>query len=599
MKKRLYILVTAVTLGLGFPSCFDLTEEVFNQVGSDIYYTDEASVKGVVASAYGVSAHSFVEWFMYLSEFPADQIAWRSWNGGGWGWDNAEKFVLSVQSWNADAVIIRNAWRNTWTPIAQCNRILDDLQRIPPESLGMTQAQTNGYIAEIRMLRAWAYYYLFETWGGSIPIFTGTSSDVSLLPPSASADGDFQSGTKKVFDFIMQELDETLNDLPRNRNERMNQAMNRVLKARMLLNAELFIGEDRFNECATLCEAIIKGDFGTYSLAPDYRTNFSMGNQNSPEIIFAFATAQPQLNLGWMRNLPFLPYNYANFIGGSHTGAGSWNCVILAPSYDNSGNVYIHGGTDNPVCFLDAPYNDKLGAPYERFHDKDVRKQNFRWEDGNYTGMFLKGYMEHRTIADSLLPSDADRVNQPWFFVDQVGTFQNINRNLETVMNPRWGETNSGIRLFKYPMAPSSFDWRNIYEVEFRLAEVIYMLAECRMRAGNAGAAKELINNVRKRYFSAADWAAIQDVPGKPFTTFDMDWLLSEWGLEFLNEGRRRRTDLRRFDKFTQGQWWFFGRATEPGYDLSVKRDRKYEWYPLPTEALTVNPNLIQNPAYQ
>ena len=88
-------------------------------------------------------------------------------------------------------------------------------------------------------------------------------------------------------------------------------------------------------------------------------------------------------------------------------------------------------------------------------------------------------------------------------------------------------------------------------------------------------------------------------MPGPGFTQFDMDWMLSEWGKEYLGEGNRRRTDLRRFDKFTQGQWWFWGRATEDGISLPAQRDRKYEWYPLPQTAISVNPGLIQNPSYQ
>lgn len=90
----------------------------------------------------------------------------------------------------------------------------------------------------------------------------------------------------------------------------------------------------------------------------------------------------------------------------------------------------------------------------------------------------------------------------------------------------------------------------------------------------------------------------MKDEPGPGFSSFDNDWMLSQWGLEFLGEGRRRRTDLRRYDKFTQGQWWFYGRATEDGVDLPAKRNRKYEWYPLPESALSVNPGLIQNPNY-
>lgn len=124
------------------------------------------------------------------------------------------------------------------------------------------------------------------------------------------------------------------------------------------------------------------------------------------------------------------------------------------------------------------------------------------------------------------------------------------------------------------------------------------MLAECKMRRGDADGAKDLVNSVRQRYFSSSDWSVEKDNPGRGFTAFDMDWMLNQWGQEFLCEGRRRRTDLRRFDKFTQGQWWFFGRATESAFDLPAKRDRKYEWFPLPSSALLVNPGLVQNPNY-
>ena len=215
--------------------------------------------------------------------------------------------------------------------------------------------------------------------------------------------------------------------------------------------------------------------------------------------------------------------------------------------------------------------------------------------------MFLKGAIKANYGKGEALKADADRDGQPIVYVDQVGTFMNKGRNLETVMSPRWGETTSGVRLVKYPIYPESvgIDFQNIDEVEFRLTEVVYMLAECKMRAGDSNGAKELVNNVRKRYFTASDWSVVKDIPGPGFTDFDMDWMLSQWGLEFLSEGRRRRTDLRRFDKFTQGQWWFFGRATEDGKVLPAQRDRKYEWYPLPSSALLVNPGLIQNPSYK
>lgn len=595
MKHLKYNWLLLAFLSLSLSSCFDLDEEVFDRVDSTIYYQDESSVKGAVASIYHTGAMSYIEYFWYLQEFAADQVAWRSWNGGLWGYDEAEKFVLSTHTWTPESKIIRTTWETAWTTIGLCNTLIADLQALDPASLKMTVEKMKTYIGEVRTLRAWAYYNIFEIWGGALPLNISVGNDI---PPTA--DADFDTSCKKIYDFIVTELDDCVNNLTLNNVNRMNQAVNRMIKARLLLNSEVFIKTDKYSECAALCREILDGKYGTYSIVDDYRDIYSIDNVNCPEVVMAFAFEVGQLNGGWMRDMPFLPYNIWEYFNGTYQ-QSPWNCVCLSPSFDNSGNVNVSGGTDHPKCFLDAPYNDKLGAVYERYDDRDIRKQNYVCEGTNYKGMFLKGALKADYGKGDAIKADADRDGQPIVYVDQVGTFMNKGRNLETVMSPRWGETTSGVRLVKYPVYPESagIDFQDIDEVEFRLAEVVYMLAECKMRAGDANGAKELVNSVRRRYFSASDWARVKDEPGRGFTAFDMDWMLSQWGLEFLSEGRRRRTDLRRFDKFTQGQWWFFGRATEDGKVLPAKRDRKYEWYPLPASALLVNPGLIQNPDYQ
>jgi hypothetical protein len=584
MKSIKYYTLILAMIGISLTSCFNLDEEVFDRVDATIYYQDEASVKSAVASIYGTGALSYIEYFWYLQEFSADQIAWRSWNGGLWGWDEAEKFVLSSHTWTPDSKIIRQTWQTAWTTIGLCNTLITDLEGLDPASLKMTEEKLKSYIAEVRTLRAWAYYNIYEVWGGALPLNISSGSEIP-----------------GIFDFLVKELDESVESLTKNSVNRMNQAVNRIIKARLLLNAELFIKQPKYTECAALCQEILDNKYGDYALENDYRNIFSINNTQSSEVIMAFSFEVGQLNGGWMRNMPFLPYNIWDYFGGTYNQSG-WNCTILTPSYDNSGNVLPTGGTDNPISFLEAPYNDKLGAVYERFDDRDIRKQNFTYNSatGEYKGMFLKGEIKANLGTGEALKADADRDGQSLVYVDQVGTFLNKGRNLEVVMSPRWGETNSGVRLVKYPIYPSSagIDFQDIDEVEFRLSEVVFMLAECKMRAGDSNGAKELVNSVRQRYFSSSDWATVKDQPGPGFTQFDMDWMLSQWGLEFLCEGRRRRTDLRRFDKFTQGQWWFFGRTTEDGKELPAIRDRKYEWYPLPSSALMVNPGLIQNPSY-
>ncbi len=573
--------------------CFNVEEQIYDELDASLYYKDENSVKSTVASLYTVAFNNYMETFWILEELSADQVAWRCWNGGSYGYDGGEKYVLSTHSWNASSIILKKCWEGSWEAIGRCTNAIADFMELDPAKVGMSRETLDAYIAEARTFRVWCYYNVFQAWGGALPLVIERGSDVP-----GSADADFETGTRKIWQFMADELDATVSALPLNAVNRMNQAANRMMKARLLLNAELFIGEDRYGECATLCQQIIDGDYGTYNITGDHRDIYAYDNDTCPEVVFAFANTPTQLNLNWMRGITFYHYNSEEYFASNTFPIGEWNCSILAPSYDNSANI-LTGGT--PKSFI-TDYGDKLGAVYERFDDKDIRKKNYVCDDlGDFSGMFLKGAMNAGYGTGAALKADTDRQDQDLVYVDQVGTFLGTGgTTLADVQSSRWGETNSGIRLVKYPIYPavSGFDFRDADEVEFRLAEVVYMLAECKLREGAAGEAKTLVNSVRSRYFTGTDWTTKQDEPGPGFTDFDEDWMLNEWGKEFLNEGRRRRTDLRRFDKFTQGQWWFFGRTSDPGVEMPATRDRKYEWFPLPETAIQSNPRLSQNPNY-
>ena len=606
MKAIKYSII-ALAVGMGMVACTDLDEKVYDRIDSSIYYQNEASVKGAVAAIYNQTSSTLAgENFFHLAEYPADQLTWRVWNGGQWGWDEAMKTVLSWHNWTSESTIIENAWSGAWTAVGLANLLLNDLEGLNASTLGMSEEKLSQYVAEVRTIRAWNYYCIFELWGGALPLNTSASSNVP-----GTADPDWNTSCKMIYDFIAAELDETVGNLAkedgtRSTANRANQGMNRLLKARLLLNAEVFIGEKHYDECEALSKEIINGVYGAYGLDDNYRNLYSIDNVKSPEVIFALAAEDGQgaaNAISNVRTMVGMWYGYADYFGQSYDGIGAWNCVCLVPSFDNSGTVLPTGGTENPVCFLDAPYGDKLGAPYERFDDRDIRKQNYVYNTTTKThgpGMFLKGTMRANFGTGDVLKADADRDGQDLVYVDQVGTFLNQGRNLEVVMNPRWGETNSGVRLVKYPLYPNDEQggFKSIDDVQFRLAEAYYNVAECEMRKGNSAEAKNYVDRVRQRYFTSANRTAALSIPGPGFDTFDMDWMLSEWGKEYLGEGNRRRTDLRRFDKFTQGKWWFWGRATEDGVSLPDRRDRKYEWYPLPQSALSVNPGLIQNPNY-
>ena len=607
MNTFKYAICGAVGLLAGLTACTDLDEKVYDRIDASVYYQNEASVKGAVAAIYNQTSSTLAgENFFHLSEYPSDQITWRVWNGGQWGWDEAMKTVLSWHNWTSESTIINNAWSGAWTAVGLANLLLSDLEGLDAASLGMTPEKLAQYVAEVRTIRAWNYYCIFELWGGALPLNTSASSEVP-----GTADPDWNTSCKMIYDFIATELDETVGSLAKDDANhtmvnRANQGMNRLLKARLLLNAQVFIGEAHFDECEALSKEIIAGNYGNYALDDNYRNIYSIDNVKSPEVIFALAAEDGQgaaNAISNVRTMVGMWYGYADYFGQSYDGIGAWNCVCLVPSYDNYGTVLPTGGTDGGRCFLDAPYGDKLGAPYERFDNRDIRKQNYVYDANTKThgpGMFLKGTIRANFGTGDVLKADADRDGQDLVYVDQLGTFLNLGRNLDVVMNPRWGETNSGVRLVKYPLYPNDDrgGFKSIDDVQFRLAEAYLNVAECEMRKGNSAEAKNYIDAIRARYFKSSDRASALSIPGPGFSDFNLDWVLSEWGKEYLGEGNRRRTDLRRFDKFTQGQWWFWGRATEDGVNLPTQRDRKYEWYPLPQSALAVNPGLIQNPNY-
>ena len=601
--KKITAILSATIAALSLGSCVNLDEHVYNVVDKSVYYENEQSLKAAIASIYDEAASDYAEWFYYLQELSSDQIAWRIWNTN-WGYDEGEKYVLSIHNWNSESVIILKTWEKAWTTIGLCNTILYDMETLKAEDLMTTPETIASYVSEVRSLRAWAYYNIFEIWGGAIPLCKNVSSEV---PPSESRRlGSFEAGCKSVYDFIAKELDESVDGLPVNAVNRMNKAANRLLRARLALNSELFTGTPAFDEAKTIAQQIIGGDYGTYIIDPDYRTLYSTGNRTaSQELIFGFACefGQSSGNLANMRNAPFFGYAFKDIFGCPSSDAKGWNCMIVVPSHDNSGTIVTAKGTDTGgVSFLDAPYNDKLGAVFERFDPRDVRRQPFTCDlDGNWKGNFAMGYQyAYGTTTPTAADADCEYSGYDLYYVDQVATFSNP-ASVEPVMCSYYGEDNSGYRLIKYPAYPDGAgDYRSIDDVEFRLSEAYYIVAECLMREGDSSGAKDKVDAVRGRYFSAADKNAALGVPGPGFDSFDLDWMLSEWGKEWLGEGRRRRTDLRRFDKFTQGQWWFMGRAKDAAGNLiPAKRDRKFEWFPLPASAFQTNAGLQQVPGYE
>ena len=122
----------------------------------------------------------------------------------------------------------------------------------------------------------------------------------------------------------------------------------------------------------------------------------------------------------------------------------------------------------------------------------------------------------------------------------------------------------------------------------FRLADAYLMYAEAVLRGGGGSLAQAVtyVNALRQRAYGNTSGNITQG-------ELTLDFILAERARELFWEGHRR-TDLIRFNRFTQNSVWQWkggilaGRPTEQFRDL----------YPLPATEIVANPNLTQNPGY-
>ena len=123
-----------------------------------------------------------------------------------------------------------------------------------------------------------------------------------------------------------------------------------------------------------------------------------------------------------------------------------------------------------------------------------------------------------------------------------------------------------------------------------RLADIYLVYAEAVVRGGSGGniqVAVDYINELRERAFGNADG----NISSSDLTPA---FVLDERARELYWEGQRR-TDLIRFNKFTSANYlWPFKGGIRPGTSVSDYR----EVFPLPSNIISINPNLTQNPGY-
>ena len=234
-----------------------------------------------------------------------------------------------------------------------------------------------------------------------------------------------------------------------------------------------------------------------------------------------------------------------------------------------------------------SSYTYVLGRPLQKFHEKDIRKKSYvYYGKKKFEGMFLMGTLVNPNTGKACVGS-YDYAGEIIELVDQIAPFKQLGKSYVDVSqlpsDMYSGEENSGVRLVKYPtpnLADEAYRWNPDWVV-IRLAEVYYMLAECKYRDEDLAGAAQLFNEVRRRNFTSSD--------PDPVTEGNIDKyrILDEWMREFIGEGRRR-TDLIRWGVFLTDTWW--------DHNPSLKEHLKL--FPIPTSAMSSSNIIKQNPGY-
>lgn len=294
MKKNFKTKATAIALlTLMFTSCYkDLDLSPKYGLNSESVYSKAENYRSVLAKIYGgliltgnrgpagapdfgtgdEGFSSFIRALWNLQELPTDEAVC--------GWTDPGIPDLNQQTWSNDNSFVTSMYQRIYFEIAMCNEFIRETEDGKLNGRGFTDSQVSEikqFRNEARFVRALAYYYQLDLYGSG-PFVTESDGVGSYDPKQATR--------KELFNYVESEL-KAIEGLmvPARQNEygRADQAAAATLLARLYLNAEVYTGTPRYNDCITYCNKAIAGG---YTLDANYNWVFLADNHKSTEVIF-------------------------------------------------------------------------------------------------------------------------------------------------------------------------------------------------------------------------------------------------------------------------------------------------------------------------
>jgi starch-binding outer membrane protein, SusD/RagB family len=565
--KRISIYLSAITAILLLATACKKKLEEYNPGGltADVVFNTPAGFEAGVSAAYSYNRHIWgKEAGYHLYEASSD--LWMS------GVDDPNTELTQFTSGlNSNNVILTANWQRLYSVVNLCNALIN---RVPQS--GLSDNLKSIREAELRMLRAWYYYTIVETWGGVHFTLEETKGLVN-------------TANRKPVDTFYNQI---INDLrfAAARLPNTTQDNGRVTKpAAEAFLSKMFLYVNKFDSSYYYANRVMT-QYGL-QLQTSYATLWNMNNQINKEIIWA---------VNYSTNLAINdfqgPAGAIVYPGGHPRGAHNGHLMFLQKYDVRPGLVrdVIYGRPFSrymPTRFLldlfdetkDSRYvasfqdtwfsNRPAATTYERTLTTGV-KQNFTLNPGDTAHWIPKGTVTNE-FRDSRKYEIFDRAN----VYNANGTPRNTSNFIS-------------LKKFLDPTRPSVAEQQSARDaVIFRLADIILTAAEAKLRMNEPAAAATLINEVRRRAVITGQPANSLDITPANAT---IDFLLDERARELAGE-QWRWFDLKRTGKLIE-------RVTQYNPQAAANIKAFHTIRPIPQtqiDAVVNKTEFTQNPGYQ
>jgi len=186
----------------------------------------------------------------------------------------------SIRNGTADPSLglFSGEWQWGYQGIKSCHVYLANVDLVP----GMDPALKNRRKAEMRFIRASIYFRLINFYG-AVPFFT---KDISLDEANTLA----RTPKATILNFIHQELDEIIPLLPKKENLAAAERGRITKGAACAFQARAYLYENNWAKTIEYCQKLMTnaGEFGAYSLFPNYAGVFTAANEYNAEVILDY-----------------------------------------------------------------------------------------------------------------------------------------------------------------------------------------------------------------------------------------------------------------------------------------------------------------------